>query len=260
MNKLEKLYNNGIIDINEYKTANRLFKININVDDYFKMKDTFKYHIVRWTPEEVLKGYKILNDGSKYTLKESFKTGITKLDLIAYIDNRFIEFSIIYNFNKPSINITDSIKEDILKYYNAKNYFKMAKRIFSLAVSYGDKETKDILYQLFNSDLGRIYVLNSDIKTLLYLFDNNNNLPINRIRKEISNFHKRLNNIKLFFNENNIIKDIIKKIKVIEKNLTIDKVDDLLLISKTLDNILMSETEKYLLFYKLLPLNQRYLL
>ena len=260
INKINILHQNNIITYKEYNDSLNLLKQNISIKDFFKMKDLFKFHIVRWKPYEVLQGYKILRDNSKYTLKESFKSGITKLDLIAYIDNRFIEFSIIYNFNNNTSDIIEGLKTDILNFYLDKNYFKMSKRIFSLSKIYDDKSIINALSTLFNSDLGKIYLLNADIKTLLYLFENVDNLPLIRIRKEISSFNKRLNNIKLSFNANNTINKIITQIKNIEKDMTVDKVDDLISISKSLENILMTETKKFLELYQILPLDERFLI
>jgi len=256
-NKINNLYNNGIINDDEKNESLKLLKLPFNDMTYYKMKDLFKFHIVRWTPQEVIKGYKTLRDGSKYTLKESFKTGLTKIDLVVWLENRFVEFSMIYAFRPDKNDISKSLKDDIKKFQFNQNYFKMSKRIFSLSQIYDDKTTINILSDLFNSDLGILYLLNSDIKTLIYLFENVDNLPYNRIKKEFTSFNKRLRNIKLYFSDNKMISKIINKIKQVEKA---PNIDDLVYLNEELDKILSIETRKYLELNQILPLKQRYLL
>jgi len=254
--KVKYLYDNNIIDSKDFKESLRLLKPNINVDDYYLMKDFFKFHIIRWKPEDILNGYKILQNNEKIYLKDAFNIGITKLDLIYYLNNRFIEFSIIYNFSsKDSIDeIKTSLKYDILKYMIAGNYYKMAKRIFALTE---DIELQNILTNLFNSDLGRLYLLNSDVKTLIYLFENLDQLPYNRIKKEIKDFRKRITNIKIPLSlNNNKLNNIIDYLKNIEQN---PNINDLLKINEYLDVLLSENTKNYLKLYKILPLNKNFL-
>ena len=128
------------------------------------------------------------------------------------------------------------------------------KRIFSIT---DDIKLKDNLTNLFNSDLGKLYLLNSDIKTLIYLFENSDHLPYNRIKKEISNFRKRTTNIKIPLSlKNNVLNDIIEYLKNIEEN---PNINDLLKINKYLDGLLSKNTKKYLKLYKILPLNNKFL-
>ena len=273
LQKVKILYDNNIIDDNEYNESLRLLKPNINIDDYYLMKDFFKFHTIRWKPEDIINGYKILQNNEKIYLKESIINGPNKLDLIYWLKNRFIEFSIIYKFNsedsiveiknqlrnknelsKNDIEMTESLKTDILKYMIDGNYYKMAKRIFSIT---DDIKLKDNLTNLFNSDLGKLYLLNSDIKTLIYLFENSDHLPYNRIKKEISNFRKRTTNIKIPLSlKNNVLNDIIEYLKNIEEN---PNINDLLKINKYLDGLLSKNTKKYLKLYKILPLNNKFL-
>ena len=143
LQKVKILYDNNIIDDNEYNESLRLLKPNINIDDYYLMKDFFKFHTIRWKPEDIINGYKILQNNEKIYLKESIINGPNKLDLIYWLKNRFIEFSIIYKFNsedsiveiknqlrnknelsKNDIEMTESLKTDILKYMIDGNYYK----------------------------------------------------------------------------------------------------------------------------------------
>jgi hypothetical protein len=59
----------------------------------------------------------------------------------------------------------------------------MAKRIFSI-LKRSKGELADKLNTLFNSDLGRLYSLISDIGTILFLLDNEAIIPIKKIQYE----------------------------------------------------------------------------
>ena len=58
-------FENNIIDDNEYNESLRLLKPNINIDDYYLMKDFFKLNLL---PEELTWEYRSLrleSDGAK---------------------------------------------------------------------------------------------------------------------------------------------------------------------------------------------------
>jgi hypothetical protein len=58
-----------------------------------------------------------------------------KLDFVIWTDYSFREMSIIYDLNEPkdSESFEDKIKADIIDYTAEKNYFKVIKRLYSLA-------------------------------------------------------------------------------------------------------------------------------
>jgi len=68
--------------------------------------------------------------------------------------------------------------------------------MFSLARYKGYGEYLPILSQLFNGDIGIIYMVYGDIGTLEGLFDEAN-IPYSRIHFEVDQFKARLSNVKL---------------------------------------------------------------
>ena len=113
-----------------------------------------RFNILRWKPNEILRGVKTLRNGEKYTLKEALgdKT-LFKLDVIAYIDEKYTEFSIIYDvrlnnhrLNYTPIDTKKTLKNDIVLYKKTENYFKLLKRVFSLynyEIKYDKKDKKN---------------------------------------------------------------------------------------------------------------------
>jgi len=202
--RLDALFSKGIIDEETHSKWKRLITDKPTFEDILIMKREIKPHVVRWTPDEVFQGFKELKGNIKFTLEEAFSSpAITKLDVIGLVQNaRFTDFSIIYQFkNKGKIlnigmdNIEPALKESMYAYYYDKNYFKMAKRMFALAKYKKDYEIVRKLAPMFNSDLGLLYSVMSDIGTLIYLIDNEKHIPYDRIKYQIDQFKGRLANV-----------------------------------------------------------------
>lgn len=203
--KIEELHSNKILTDEEYKYASKILVENPSIEKFLVMKKELRFHLVRWTPEEVLKGTVTLRDGRKMSLEDAFKSpAIIKLDVVAWVqNNRFTDFSIIYLLRNKGqeINKVDtsreiwSIKQDLLYYLETKNYFKASKRLFSLARKSKDMPLVKKLNDMMNSDMGRLYSIISDCGSLLYLLENESHLPLEKIQYELDQFRSRLGNI-----------------------------------------------------------------
>jgi hypothetical protein len=80
-----------------------------------------------------------------------------KIDLVGFINNEFIEISSIYLFNLEFTNIKTKLKNDIKKYSDENNYYKVIKRTLSLAkINKDEKMINDILLFLNNLDESHI--------------------------------------------------------------------------------------------------------
>ena len=97
--------------------------------------------------------------------------------------------------NNVKENLLVSLKNDILAYYIKGNYFKYAKRLFAFAKVKHDIHLAELLTVILNSELGRLYLLKSDIDTLDYLIENQQKLDTSRIKHEIERFKVRLGTI-----------------------------------------------------------------
>jgi hypothetical protein len=204
--KLEELYKKGIIDSDQYHHGLKVIKPKITKLEYLGLQRDFRPNIVRWKVHEVMAGYKTLIDGRKYTLEEAFQAPvITKLDVISWVqNNRFTDFSMIYIFrnngkklNTVERNTEEALRENIFMLYHEKSYFKMAKRIFSLAKFHKQVGILHKFLPLFNGDAGRIYSLYGDIGTLEELLEVTENVPFNKIEFELDQFKGRLSNINM---------------------------------------------------------------
>jgi predicted DNA-binding transcriptional regulator len=202
--KIRDLRKTQIITPTEEKEALALLPANPTPIQLVKAKDSIKFHIVRWSVAEVLEGEKRLKDGRTYTLQDGFSShGITKVDVVAWVqNNRYTEFAMIYfafnngkALNSVKFDYEDSLKESILYYASEGMYFKVLKRQFSLAKFKDDKAQMEKLTEILNSDLGRLYHIVSDIRTLEFLLEEQSKLRLSDIKFEIDQFKGRMANI-----------------------------------------------------------------
>jgi hypothetical protein len=262
--KIEEL--KSILTTDEYKYAKSVLVDNPSVNQFVLLKKELRFHLVRWKPKEVLTGSLKLRDGREYSLEEALKSPtIVKLDVVAYVENsRFTDFSIIYLFKnkgKPINNVImldeqDAVKQDIVYYLANRNYFKVAKRMFSLARMKGDDKTLLKLNDMLNSDLGRLYSIISDLGTLLYLFENGKAIPFDKIQYELDQFRSRLGNI---YSINSVGSDSILERILEAKGKRSDVVKTIRFLEQRFTKILANEARKEMTKRKLLPIPVSYL-
>jgi len=171
---LSALWQNELLSHEEYMTASELLKPHLNPVEFLEARKELRFGLLRWTVPEVLRGYKELRDKSVYYLHDAFKSkGITKMDLIAWVTNKYVEISNIIVWTNRSGKpyayvpaIKKALKENILEFEAEGNYVKVAKRMYSLAKQYKDKSIVDELTSILNSPIGKLYMVTTDIEVL----------------------------------------------------------------------------------------------
>jgi hypothetical protein len=228
--RIDELEKAKIISSGEAKYAHTLIKDSMTAEDLIEAKKELKFHIVRWSPQEVLQGSKVLRDKKRYTLEEAFSShSMTKLDVIGFIENsRFTDFSIIYEFfnkgkalNDFPLNVAQSLNEDIVYYKAHGNHFKVLKRMLALAKLNKDSTAVNELIPILNSDLGRLYLISSDVGTLIELFENERKVPMDLVRFQLDQMKARMGNIynlpDFLSEEHDLIGDINAVLKMSNK-------------------------------------------
>lgn len=197
---VDTLKQDNVISSAEAKEFNDLLSKATTPLGFLEAKKSIRVHILRWLPSEILDG-SLEYRGHSITLEEAILSkGMVKVDAICNISDRFTEFSMIYDiFIKGhrlltyQLNIVDSLKEDIL-FYNQINPFKALKRIFALSKALHDFQEAAILVPILNSDLGRLYQIIGDLKTLASLLARPKH-PMTEIRNQIDSIKARSGNI-----------------------------------------------------------------
>jgi len=204
--KVEHLYQQGVITENEYISALELLVQKPTPEQFLLAKDKLRFNVVRWSIDEIKKGKKEYR-GRKITLAEALgQPTIAKLDVIILVDNnRFIEASMIYEllhknshdqlnaFGHP--NIPYMLREAIFTYYTSGKPFKASKRQFSLLRFLRKMKPALPLIPYFNSDLGLLYGIISDLDTLVLLVEHSKHLPKSRVEFELKHIPARLGGI-----------------------------------------------------------------
>lgn len=203
--KVKQLKDDNIISAAEAKEAMALLNKATTKAGRIVAREGIKFHILRWTPKEVLAGSKKLRDGSTMYLWGAMGTpGITKLDVIGWLGGAegFTDISVIYEFKigskilNPAIDdVRKSLEESFIYYIHTGNYFKALKRQFAIAKYEDDTKRIARLVPVMNSDLGRLYQIISDIDTLLHLLEDHTGVDADDVREEVDGFITRLANI-----------------------------------------------------------------
>lgn len=198
--KVASLERAKVISPAEAKGAMRLLDAANTPIGFLTARKSIRFHILRWNPLQIIEGI-LEYRGHLFSLEDAIKSGgLIKTDIIANINNRYLEFSVIYDIysdgkhiTKFPTNLTNSLKEDIL-YYNEKNIFKGLKRSYSLAKVLKDTKAAKMLVPLLNSDLGRLYQIIGDLTTLHTLLDRPKT-PLADIKYQLDEMKARMGNI-----------------------------------------------------------------
>ena len=200
--KIDSLLSSNVISPEEARGALKLLKKATNPLGFLTARKEIRYHILRWKPHQILEGRQSYR-GSTFTLEDAVMSGgLIKIDTVCNIDNRFTEFSVIYNIykggvliTKKPLNLINSLKEDVA-YYSHLSPFKGMKRMFALAKAQKNESAVKHLVPLLNSDLGRLYQIVSDLSVLHELLERpTSDTPINEIRYQLDEMKARMGNL-----------------------------------------------------------------
>ena len=267
--KINDFYKDKIITLEEKNDALSLLKPDLKEMDIYIIKEEIKYETIRWKPNDILNGF-VNYRGYKIGFYDYLTNeGLTKIDVITWLNGmRYNEISMVYIFLKDGVPLNrkrtgseEFIKvliEQIPYLLFKKKYMKICKRINSIerAKTKPDEYLLYILNKLFNSSLGRLNQVLSDITTLEFLIDNIKSLSKEKFNFEIDQLKFRLGNMT---NRNYLSHEdkVIKLLNILEKD-TFD-FDALESLRLEIFNLLESETLKFMKEYELYPIPKIYL-
>lgn len=205
LDKARELFRLKKIDKKELDLCIKFLKPKLRNFDIAIVNKEIRFNIARWNTEEIKKGF-LIRRGLKLTLEEAVQQKeLTKIDVIAFNVNRYPEISMVYLYEMGGHVLNTGYNEEdrelllqltIPPLIYDDNYFKVAKRVFAIE-RYRERpnlRVLEILMRMFNSDLGRLYQIISDLNTTLYMFDNYTNLDMNRIEYMLNQIRFRTSN------------------------------------------------------------------
>lgn len=206
---IDRLQQQKILSPAEANECHYLLEKANTLMGFLDAKKKIRFFVLRWKPQDILNGFLDYRH-HRFNLEDAIESGgMIKIDAIANVYDRFTEFSVIYDVFMKGKRITDapspiisSLEEDIL-YYSQTNPFKALKRTFALSKVSRKHDIAAVCVDILNSDLGRLYVIISDLKTLRDLLDRSN-VPLKEIKAQIDDMKDRMGNIYL-------LKDFLKQ-------------------------------------------------
>ena len=236
---LNKIYQKNLINLTEYKKALKLK----NKDDIREFSRSL--YILRWTVDEVLKGYKILPNKEKvYLVNSILDNTMIKLDcILRYNYSIFIEISEIYvfkikNYKKnltTSEQIHQGITNDYKKFMHEGKLYKALKRLFSIYKFKKDLRKCKELIKFFNSNIGLLNKIKNDLEIYVIVLEKIPKIKINEIQFGLQTLKGQLANIYQFDIPNSYLTEfddmskVNNKTKLIKKiNLMVDKLNTIL--------------------------------
>lgn len=171
---LRRLWQEKVITDAELKEGETMLKEHLTEGERVVARKHLRFGVLRWTPKEVAQGFKETRLKKVVHLEEAMKSkGITKVDVLAWVKDKYMEVSNIVLWTTRSgktyadiPEVVQSLKEDIAYYAHEGNYFKVAKRMLSIAKNKREVHAQTVLYSILNSPLGHLSTVVSDLKTL----------------------------------------------------------------------------------------------
>lgn len=178
----------GLKEAQEYfkkKIQNMVYRIAQYRDIYFsnvKAGLDSTQTGVKWTEQEILKGYKEIDDVYMDLGEAISMDGIVNIEIWRKVQGRYIEISnlLVMEFydkygirkplNAPMFDLIPMVKLDVKKYMT-ENTFKANKRLWILARLEEDYGMLQKLQLLLSSDAGNLYILLSDIETIYLMLE-----------------------------------------------------------------------------------------
>jgi hypothetical protein len=131
---------------------------------------------LKWSMKEVLKGinktYKLVDVLNEHS--------VIKIEIVVFQNGKFIPISNVYEFKNYGKGVNqerttkddvDSLSKDIAKFHEQKNYMKILKRLFIIAIKTKDEQLRNTLINIFQSDLGKLYMIKSNLTAMADVLD-----------------------------------------------------------------------------------------
>lgn len=151
-------------------TITRKYKPITIYDEFIKILNHDDLYFIEFKIEYLDGTKKKIHDVSKLK-KNIFKNiNYIKIDYVLWFDYHFKELSIIYIFSNTKYGV-DNIKQDYEELIKEGNNYKALKRLFSIYKITKNRIEAVKLTKFFNSKFGKLYELNSNLKTLLLIKD-----------------------------------------------------------------------------------------
>ena len=193
---LDDMYQKKLINLSEHKKALKL-KSPDDIKEF-----TRSLYILRWSIDDILKGYKILPNKEKIFLFDSILDNtMIKLDCILHYNySIFMEISEIYVFkvknHRNNVTTGEQIHQGITNDYKKFMYegkiYKALKRLFSIYKFKKDLGKCKELIKFFNSNEGLLNKIIGDLEIYVIVLEKIPKIKISEIQFGLQNLKRAI--------------------------------------------------------------------
>jgi hypothetical protein len=267
LTQIDDLFKHGLLSKDELRRLQQIVTPQIDNDNFDELKEFFRLKsTIRWSRDEIFQGYKFLPGNKMITLLQAIsqKTPV-KIDVWAPINGKYIEVTNFFilrvanNMINFKFDYENQIKQEIDKYFSKTFWkpFKGAKRMWGLSRHNFNKQYLYLLTPLFQSGIANINQINSEIDTLISMYQKLTYLPTDIIRNQIDTFKTRLSNIDdIDFDEKFVYLTIDKVLGSHERSTIIKLLSEL---EKYFKKVINEKTIEYLKYVHLYPIPKYFL-
>lgn len=212
---LKSLYDYKLLTLKELDEFLSFVVPNIKKEHFEELYNMARNKLIlRWSAAEFLRGYKIMYPNRRISLNEALHSKtMVKIDMLAPINNKYIEVTNFYilqyidkNGKVRFVNLDDNHFKNVIPslaveidklYYNSIFYnpLKMAKRMWSMSRIRKDMPSIEKLTPLLRSDAGLLAQMNSELETVIMIFERVNTLPYSILFSQLNDMKGRLEGI-----------------------------------------------------------------
>jgi hypothetical protein len=296
-NDINDMLQKNLISQEQFNELINKLKPKPSLAEYFEFMEVYRNLVIlRWSGDEILRGYKIVNGNQKISIEFALEecnyeeeivgtdqyaneAELLKIDMFAPINGKYVEFSNLLVFSYkgldnhkhlltygPSLDpndLTESLKRELASYYAhlTKKYtkpIKYAKRLFVLALMAEDQPLINKLVAFFHTDINKLSHLVSEIDLIAIMFNNYDSPPKDILLNQLENIKLELSTII------EVDIDLHKIVKILDKSVNgtytrYQITDSLVSLKEELSEIVSNGTLKYLKQNKLWPASKKYL-
>jgi hypothetical protein len=185
--------------------ADKIIKLMKDEDIYLVDIKAGLYSAIpqKWTPQEVVQGYKDIDGGKRKLFFEQVFTNesVIKIDVILFQDGNFVELTINYYFRFPNgmksfrIYSDEDMRKKIRWSYQKEkeiNFYKSLKRLFLYYKFIEDIPNMNKMVDVLNSDFGFVNKQISSLKTLDMIMEKVPDISKSKITTALSKIKKNL--------------------------------------------------------------------
>ena len=185
------------IILNHFRSVFNIIKSQPNsVISDFKCGSSANGEPLRWDYSEINLG---VNNGISFEEAIQQK-GIIKLDIITFVNGRYVEITEVYNIKMNDKSNMDYSNEEVIKAITDEykdevrnlNFMKALKKMYSIIKLNNNKDPRlDVLIDYFNSPIGLLYRCRADLETILLIL-NYNKFSLSDIRESLQTLKEQV--------------------------------------------------------------------